>query len=205
MERLTTIRRDVAVAFGAITDPRARSRRLAEFAAEEIIKARATNKAAGAGDRPPKVAVDGKIGAALASVKPDGVVVAQFDLFSDVLRWIHAELMANSPVLTGDYRASHRLFVDGVDTPIGDAPLKDGVDYTFVSTLPYSRKIEGDPNSGLKPQSKQAPDGVYEAVAAVAKKRFGNVAKVYFIFTAVGSRDPGDKGNRYPAILVRAN
>jgi hypothetical protein len=46
-----------------------------------------------------------------------------------------------------------------------------------VNTQPYARKIE----KGLSPA---APDGVYEVVAALAKRRFGNIASIKFSYRA---------------------
>ena len=43
----------------------------------------------------------------------------------------------------------------------------------MLNAQPYARKIE-------RGQSDQAPDGVYEGVATLAKRRFGNVAFVGF-------------------------
>jgi hypothetical protein len=63
--------------------------------------------------------------------------------------------------------------------------------YEFVSTVPYARKIE----RGLSPQ---APDGVYQVVAVLAQKRFGNVARIRFSYRAL----PGVEG-RQPAIIIQ--
>jgi hypothetical protein len=43
----------------------------------------------------------------------------------------------------------------------------------FINTQPYARKLE-------KGASSQAPDGVYQSVAVLASRRFGNIAKVRF-------------------------
>jgi hypothetical protein len=42
-----------------------------------------------------------------------------------------------------------------------------------VNTQPYARKIE-------RGHSKQAPNGVYETVAHLAARRFGNMARIRF-------------------------
>jgi hypothetical protein len=43
----------------------------------------------------------------------------------------------------------------------------------FVNVQPYARKIE-------RGESPSAPEGVYEAVATLARQRFGNVARIRF-------------------------
>jgi hypothetical protein len=121
--------------------------------------------------------VDGRRNAPLETVKLDGgVIVTTYQLLNDVIEWIETQLIFNSPYLTGEYAASHQLFADGsrVD-PTNPPPAQK---YTFISTLPYARKIE----RGLSPQ---APEGVYEGVAALARARFGNIAYIRFTFEAV--------------------
>lgn len=55
-------------------------------------------------------------------------------------------------------------------------------DIIFTVTVPYARKIEGNRIPGRKraPQSSQAPEGVFAAVALLAKSRFGNSIAVKF-------------------------
>ena len=112
-----------------------------------------------------------------ASVKPDGgVIVADFDIVSEVLIWIDDQLKRHSPVKTGRYVQSHIVLLDGVEAePTVTAAFDEAV---FVNNQPYARKIE----RGL---SSQEPDGVYEAVAALARRRFGNIARVTFSFRSV--------------------
>lgn len=116
--------------------------------------------------------VDGVLGAAEKTVEIYGTIVYEFGLVNEVLLFIGGELQKNSPVKTGLYRASHVLFADGIEVPI-DEKIPEAREYTFVSTLPYSRKIE----SGF---SSQAPNGVYELAAFQARSRFGNVARIIY-------------------------
>ena len=83
----------------------------------------------------------------------------------------------------------------------------------FLNTQPYARKIEGYRGLGgvvhRAPSSPQAPDGVYQAVATLAQRKFGNVAKITFSYrTAIGGEIIGGKAGdrsklRNPAIVVR--
>lgn len=185
--------RDIKVIVTDLASPEAKSRRLAEFARTQIAEALQINRAALGRDTPYEVAVDGKIGAALSGVRPDGVIVANFDLAVDTLEWIGEALVKGSPVLTGRYTRSHLLFVDGVEHTPGDA-VPDFEEAVFVNVVPYARKIE----RGL---SAQAPDGVYQAVAAVARQRFGNIAAVRFSYRSLTG--PKSRADRQPAIVVR--
>ena len=108
-------------------------------------------------------------------------------------------MIANSPYLTGAYAASHKLYADGVETDAQNP--KPAERYVFLSTLPYARKIEGIRKGGEKKpgQSKQAPDGVYEGVAALARARFGNLAWIRFTFDSTAAQA---KGDRFPAIAI---
>jgi hypothetical protein len=150
--------------------------------------------------------VDGAIGASEDTVRPGGVIVYTFDLITDMFAWIEDQLIQNSPVGSGRdphpglYKRSHLFFADDVEADPLKPPagIKVG---TFVNAVPYARKIEAG-------ESPQFPDGVYEAVAHTASRRFGNVARIVFDYrTAVGGAVlSGLKGNksagRNPAIIA---
>ena len=195
------IARDLELQMAQGLGPKARSAMLAAFAAQAIEDAKQQNKRMLGVVPPYDVYVDGREGAPLTSVKPDGTIRAEFQLVNEALVWINTQLQMHSPVLTGRYAKSHELFADGVDTenPNAAPPAEE---YVFLNTQPYSRKIE-------RGQSPQAPDGVYQAVATLAQRRFGNVAKITFSYrTAIGGDIIGGRAGdrsklRNPAIIVR--
>lgn len=210
--RVESINRDVALMLADDLSPAARSAALAEFAADEIADAEAANRQAFGGELGKEVFVDGRSGAPLTSVRPSGVIVAEFDLVFDVVDWIGQQLLTHSPRRSGRYVQSHLLFVDGLEVALGTV-VPDAQEYAFINSQPYARKIE----AGL---SSQAPDGVYQTVASVAAKRFGNIARVYFDYRDAGFRTTrklrvndnkgtverrarGDSSGRNPAIIVR--
>ena len=210
--RIQPISRELELFMKEDLGPKARSAMLAAFAAEAIAEA-AQQNAKVLGRVPPyDVYVDGREGAPLTSVKPEGTIRAEFQLVNEALAWIATQLQLHSPVLTGRYAKSHELFADGVDTenPNAAPPAEE---YVFLNTQPYARKIEGYRGLGgvvhRAPSSPQAPDGVYQAVATLAQRRFGNVAKITFSYrTAIGGDiiggKAGDRSNlRNPAIIVR--
>jgi hypothetical protein len=190
--RITPIRRDLEVMFKQGIGDKAQSAILAAFALEKIDEAKAQNKQALGVVPPYKTYVDGREGAPLESVKPDGVIRVEFELVSEVLAWIYQQLEIHSPRLTGHYASSHVLFADGQEVSATNPP--PAAEYVFINTTPYARKIEGI--KGRPPSSPQAPDGVYQAVATLARK-FSNVAKVTFTYRTVAG------GERNPAIIVR--
>lgn len=198
--RVETIDRDIDLLLRDDLSPAARSRTLAEFAERTIAEASQTNRRILGRDPIKTVYVDGRAGAPLTSVRPDGEIVAEFDVFSDALAWIGAQLERHSPKRSGRYSRSHDLFADGREIPIGSqVPLAE--EYVFINTLPYARKIEIG-------QSSQAPDGVYQAVATLARRKFGNVGRVSFSYRTamggaiVGGRAGNRSAGRYPAIIV---
>jgi hypothetical protein len=69
-------------------------------------------------------------------------------------------------------------------------------EYTFINTVPYARKIE-------RGSSRQAPDGVYQAVANLARRKFTKLAKITFSYRTVLGGTGGAKSERNPAIIVR--
>ena len=198
--KVEAIDRDIDLILSQDLSPAARSKTLADFAQQAIGEAEANNRRILGRDPIKTIYVDGREGGALLSVKPDGEIVAEFDVFSDTLAWIGDQLETHSPKKSGRYSKSHTLFADGREVPLGMAvPLAD--EYVFLNLLPYSRKIELG-------QSSQAPDGVYQVVAALARRRFSNVARISFSYrTAMsGAIVTGYAGNkskgRYPAVIV---
>lgn len=191
--------------------PAAQQKYAAQMARDELEKAQAQNERAVGRPVPYEQFVNGVKGAPLNTVNPNGgSVVFIFDTIGDeVLRWIKEMLILHSPI--GDppihYFQSHVLLADGVEIDNGQGlGLPDKIPpaekYTFVNIVPYARKIE-------RGQSQQSPDGVYEVVADMAKRRFGNIAQIKF--TYVSTIPGGFKGqwtkqmehaSRNPAIEV---
>ncbi len=156
--------------------PAAQSRMLAEAAKEHLAEAQQVNARA-LGHVPDHTTyVDGAEGAPLERVRPTGTIVFEFDLIIEAFAWIEQELMRNSPVRSGRYQRSHMFFADEEEAdPLNPPPGAER--FIFVNTTAYARKIE----RGLSPQ---APNGVYEAVATLAAKRFGNAARIRFTYAA---------------------
>lgn len=132
--------------------------------------------------------VDGSPGAALQSVKPGGTIVFLFavgaPLLEQAVDFAFETLARLSPVKTGTYRRSHRLLVNGVERMAGAGGavrLQDKDLVTLVNLLPYARKIE----------RWEAPNGVYEAAAAVLRSRFGGVVDVNFTYRSFPGFEAG--------------
>lgn len=208
--KVEPIERDVALIIDQTLSPAARSKMLADGARQFLAEADATNRQVLGRVPKSRTYVDGTEGAALEAVHPDGVIVREYDLVFDVLQFIGDELRRVSPVRTGRYRASHTLFADGTEVPIGQV-VPDAQEYVFLSSVPYARKIEGQ--SGRSPESPQAPKGVYEVTALKASRLYSNLARIRFDWRApalnqVSASLPGAlqkrirRETRVPAIVV---
>ena len=83
-------------------------------------------------------------------------------------------LIVQAPFLTGQFKRSIVVYADGQQvTDLNDA--LGAAEVVFTSTVPYARKIE-------RGESEQAPDGVFEAVAAMTARLYGNQASIRFIY-----------------------
>jgi len=183
--RIEPIDRSVVLAIRQGEDPRERSRKLAMYAQKHLEEAQEQNRLALGFVPPHETYVDGRRGAPMESVKPDGVIVSEFEVMADMFGYIDLLLITHSPVKSGRYRRSHLLLADGVEIDPSSPQLPDADEYVYINAQPYSRKIE----RGL---SSQAPEGVYEAVAALAAKRFGNLARIRFSFRSLLGGAVGD-------------
>jgi len=173
---------DLASLISESFGPEAVSAAIAEVAREALAEAEAINTAALGRAVPYTTLVDGRESSDFDRVRPDGSIVGIFDLTTDILTWIEQQLIAHSPVRTGRYQKSHRVLVDGVETVIADIP--PGVSQVvFAPLAAYAPEIE--PHDGKPGESRKAPDGVYQAVAALARQRFGASADISFTYLNV--------------------
>ncbi len=135
-------------------------------------------------DHEPVVVTDGVVRRDPNQVKPFGKIefVARTST-ADAVLWALQRLREISPVLTGRYRDSHIVMVNGEqitgDTRAALLRVKPGDRVQIVNFQPYARKIEGATASKRtgrqrrKALSRQARSGVYRAVMRELVQRFG--------------------------------
>ncbi|ODM77793.1 hypothetical protein [Bradyrhizobium elkanii] len=181
--------------------PAARSAAIAAVAREQLAEAQTVNEKALGFVPAHTTLVDGQSGVAEDQVRPDGVIVYTFQLLPEIFGWVAEQLRAHAPVLTGRFRDSFQFYADGVlADPAGE--ILAASEYVFLSPLPYARKLE-------EGASRQAPEGVFQAVAALAAQRFGNQALIRFVYRApIGDAllagKAGDVSDvRVPAISIQ--
>ncbi|MCW6509812.1 hypothetical protein [Lichenifustis flavocetrariae] len=171
---------------GGVLSPERAAAQVAAHARALVAEAAAANAEALGRPAPHDDFVNGIPAAPYESVRPGGSVLAVFDLAGDCLDFVDAQLKAHGPVLTGAFRASITIYADGV--AVGSpANALAAAEVVFLATVPYARKIE-------RGESPKAPHGVFEAVAALAQARYGNVAKISF-----GFREPVGGSNALEA------
>jgi hypothetical protein len=84
-----------------------------------------------------------------------------------------------SPVLSGGYRNSHMLLVNGIGAR-NLADLTPGDEVSIMNPLPYSRKIE----VGKMQMRVPGTSKVYQAARRKVMARFGNLISVEFTYRA---------------------
>lgn len=154
----------------------------AKLAAEDIEWAKQTNRSL-LGRVPPYVTtVDGRRGASLDTVNPNGgQVITEFELIGDLLVWVMATLIERSPETSGEYKRGHTLFADGQEIdPTTDPPAAD--EFVFLNVVPYARRLEVGKTQSGRDFLIQVPNRIYERTARDAKARFGNVASIKSVF-----------------------
>jgi len=150
--------------------------------------------------------VDGVRGASEEAVRADGRIEYVYPRLEEVVRFALETLFDLSPVLSGDYRNGHQLFVDGVAVPNLEA--WDGESEVVICNyLPYARKIE----VGKMRMRVPGTDHVYEQAEVVVAQRYGNAARVFFTYQGVmqgarlGRAEGGNRSDlRYPCLRIRS-
>jgi hypothetical protein len=196
--KVDPIDRDIAVILRDDLSPAAQSATLAEFARASLLEGEEQNLAVLGHVPPHDTIVDGREGAQPESVRPNGVIVFEFNLLGDLFAWIGEQLVLHSPVKSGRYARSFAFYADGQEIS-ESAPPPPAAEYVFLNRTPYSRKIE-------RGESPQAPDGVFHAVAVLAARRFGNIARISFAYRtpidSIGGGGSGRSDGRTPAIVI---
>jgi hypothetical protein len=195
--RIDSIERDVEIIINEMLSPPAQSKAFADFARSEIKAGDELNRQI-LGRVPPRtITVDGSPGASLDQVRPDGSIVAEWELVVDILQWIGDTLRARSPVVSGAYRKGHTLFVDGVEVPQGGA-IPVATEYVFTNLVPYARRIEVGKTGSGRDFVMQVTNRIYERTFNDARSRYGKQVRITFGYEALagGYKLQQDGANR---------
>lgn len=147
--------------------------------------------------------VDGREGASEESVRPDGVITYIYPRLDAVVQYALEVLFDLSPVLSGEYRNSHTLFVEGAAAR--DLKGWSGGEIVISNTVPYARKIE----LGVMKMRVPGSSRVYDMAEREVRARYGNIAAIFYTYRGIvgGGVSSGRAGNksdlRYPALVIR--
>lgn len=170
--------------------------------------------------------VDGKVNAPETAVKADGRIEYRYHRMNEVVQAAMELLFDLSPVLSGEYRNNHQIFTGGA--AVTNLSQWDGKsEIVITNTMPYARKIE----LGKMKMRVAETDHVYQQAEFLLRRKFGNQARIKFIYRGVVTgampdpmsfpsslRKRGAKGrfegggghahnkssNRYPALEIEA-
>lgn len=170
--------------------PKAQSQLFAAFVKGGISAASEANRQLGV-TAAPVVTVDGQRGANINGVRPDGVVVAEWETATPAVMWIWGALRDRSPRLSGRYRDSHNLSCDGRDIAFGD-DIPVAQKYVFTNPEPYAHKIEIGKTQSGRDFEIRVPNRIYERVAGLAAAAFPGLDIVF------------DDSGKSPSITVTA-
>ena len=160
--------------------------------------------------------VDGIEGAALEGVRPDGVIVFEWQYLRDVVEQVYQMLVDRSPRDSGDYIASIKVLVDDREATM-DAIGPDTRVVVIVPTVPYARRLEVGTREAGGPFVLQVRPHIVEETHIAAMRLFRGQAFVGFGYTdldnAYSIRGPRGKPKvgrrylisgevRYPAIFI---
>lgn len=177
--RIEPLDRSITVMLEETLGPEARSAALASFARERLALAQQRNRKALGFVPEHDTYVDGRLGVAEESVKPDGTILYEFNLLNDLFVWIAEQLFIHAPWKSGRFAKSILFFADDkLADPAGEIPSAS--EYVFASAMPYSRKLE-------RGYSNQAPDGLFEVIARQARRRYKGQATIRFSYVRIAS------------------
>lgn len=147
--------------------------------------------------------VDGQQGAAEETVKANGIIVYQYNRLDVVVRFALAALFEKSPVLSGEYRHSHTIFLNG--SAVQNLQSYKPGDQIAISNLKkYSRKIE----IGKMTMRVPGTDHVYMQAEQLTRKEHGRIARIEFTYRGfvgsgvVGGRAGNESKLRYPTLII---
>lgn len=191
MARLADFERELRVATAGL-EPAAVSRYLAESARKALRNVQASGEA----PLSYEVIVNGVRGASEDSVKPPGPIIYDFSWLPEVAEYGLAFCEARSPVLSGRYKKSWFVLVNGSLWSGGFIP--PDAELIITNDQPYSRKIE------IGTIHVRVPPGIVESARQALMRRFGNIITVERRFIALAGAYQTRKGElTYPALVIQ--
>lgn len=209
--KIENLERDITIIGNGVVGDALR-RLHAEVAKEKLSEEQAKQSRAFGAPLPYVVAVDGRAGAALDSVKAGGVIRFDFSVLREVVVSAEETIFRLSPWSPKQktrqnwphFRDSHLLFIDGIEAKEVPKRISPASEVIFINALPYSRRID------LGWSKTQAPDGVYGVAERELRRRWSRIARIDHTFRGISGASliPGRAGNksadRYPALVIKS-
>lgn len=154
--------------------------------------------------------VDGVESNDIRNVRWNSQLRFQYSRMDVVVAYALDMLTRLSPVLTGRYKATHLLLIDGVpSTSLADWDWDQEIVITNVQ--PYARKIE----VGAMQMRVPGTDHVFQTAAKFTRSEYGNVASITFTYRGLvagamvnpalaQTREHNRADLRYPIMIITA-
>jgi hypothetical protein len=123
--------------------------------------------------------VDGREGAALDAVRPDGTILFAWQYLAEVAEDTLGALENRSPHHSGAYILGLRVYVNGSETELAEIN-SDTREVRIVATVPYARRLEVGKRKSGGPFVLQVRPHIVEQTAIVARKLYGSLADIRF-------------------------
>lgn len=122
----------------------------------------------------------------LDSVVLPGPIVYRYRYIKEMIAVALEELRKASPVVSGAYRDSHTLFINGIATNVIPNTLEPGTEVFIANPVPYARRLEVGLTESGRPFVIQVEPRIYERVMKrVLMPRYRNVAKFTLDYVSI--------------------
>jgi hypothetical protein len=115
-----------------------------------------------------------------------GPIVFRYRYMRELIAFALEELRKASPVVSGDYRNSHTLYINGVPAAAIPDRIEAGMELFISNPVPYARRLEVGLKEDGRPFVVQVPPRIYERVMKnTLQPRFRNVAKLSLDYVTI--------------------
>ena len=125
-------------------------------------------------------AVDGRRGRPLTEARAQ--IVTLYDYRLEAALFAIERLIDNSPEVSGAYKRSHQLFVDG--RPVTGLPreVSPAAEVMVTNTVPYARRLEVGKTKSGRSFVTQVPPDIYWRTILQVRRRYGQAMNIYLNF-----------------------
>jgi hypothetical protein len=115
-----------------------------------------------------------------------GPIVFRYRYMRELISFALEELRKASPVISGEYRDSHTLYINGVPATTIPDRIESGMELFISNPVPYARRLEVGLKEDGRPFVVQVPPRIYERVMKnTLRPRFRNVAKLSLDYVTI--------------------